>query len=64
MGAEGLIDGLALALELKFGAAAAPVIAEVRQISDLAQIEAIMAKIKSAESLDEVRSVYSPPPEI
>jgi len=62
--AEGLIDGLALALELTFGATAAPVIAEVRQISDLAQIETIMAKIKSAESLDEVRSVYSRPPEI
>ena len=62
--AEGLIDGLALALELKFGVAAAPVIAEVRQLSDLAQIEAIMAKIKTAESLDEVRSIYSPPPEV
>jgi hypothetical protein len=62
--AEGLIDGLALALELKFGAAATPVIAEVRQIADLAQIESIMAKIKTAESLDEVRSVYSPRPEV
>lgn len=62
--AEGLIDGLALALELKFGAVAAPVIADLRQISDLAQIEAILAKIKTAESLDEVRSVYSPPPEL
>lgn len=62
--AKGLIDGLVLALELKFGAAAAPVIAEVREITDLAQIEAIMAKIKTAESLDEVRSVYSPHSEI
>jgi hypothetical protein len=62
--AEGLIDGLALALELKFGAAAAPVIAEVRQITDLGQLEAIMAKIKTAESLDEVRGISSPPPEI
>lgn len=61
---EGLIDGLALALELKIGAAAAPVIAEVRRITDLAQIETIMAKIKTAVSLDEVRSAYSPPPEI
>jgi hypothetical protein len=61
---EGLIDGLALALELKFGAAAAPVIAEVRQISDLVQIEAILAKVKTAESLEEIRSVYSPPPGI
>jgi hypothetical protein len=62
--AEGLIDGLALSLEPKFGAAAAPVIAEVREISDLAQIETILAKIKTAESLDEVRSIYSPTPEV
>jgi hypothetical protein len=55
---------LALALKLKFGAAAAPVIDEVRQITDLAQIEAIMAKIKTVESLAQIRSVYSPPPEV
>jgi hypothetical protein len=62
--AEGLIDGLALALERKFGAVAAPVVAEVRQISDLVQIEALLAKVKTAKSLEEIRSVYSPPPEI
>jgi hypothetical protein len=44
--AEGLIDGLALALERKFGAAAAPVIAEVCQLSDLAQIGASWRKSK------------------
>ena len=57
--AEGLIDGLALALELKFGVAAAPIIAEVRQIADLGQIEAIMAKIKTAESLSELNPIMS-----
>lgn len=60
--AEGLLEGIALGLELKFGAAAEPVIAEVRQISDLALIEAIMAQIKMASSLDDVRRIYTPPP--
>jgi len=57
--AEGLLEGIALGLELKFGAAAEPVIAEVRQISDLALIEAIMAQIKTASSLDDVRRIYA-----
>jgi|SRR6266545_1663777 len=58
--AAGLLDGIALALELKFGDAATPVIAEVRQMSDLALLEAILAQIKPATTLDDVRRVYAP----
>jgi hypothetical protein len=49
------LDGIALALELKFGAAAQPVIDASQQITDLAVIEAIMARIKTAQSLAEVQ---------
>jgi len=59
----GLLDGIALALDLKFGDAAAPVIAELRQITDLAQLEAILAQIKTATTLDDIRRAYTPAPD-
>ena len=58
--AAGLLDGIALALDLKFGAAAAPVIAEVRAITNLALLDAILAQIKTASTLDDLRRVYAP----
>jgi hypothetical protein len=57
--ATGLLDGIALALDLKFGDAAAPVIAEVRQLTDLGLLETILAQIKPAATLDDVRRVYA-----
>jgi hypothetical protein len=57
--AAGLLDGIVLALDLKFGDAAAPVIAEVRQLTDLGLLEAILAQIKPAATLDDVRRVYA-----
>lgn len=57
--AAGLLEGIALALDLKFGDAAAPVIAEVQQLNDLVLLEAIMRQIKPAATLDEVRRVYT-----
>jgi flagellar biosynthesis/type III secretory pathway protein FliH len=56
----GLLEGIAFGLDLKFGDAAAPVIAEVQQLNDLALLEAIMRQIKTATILDEVRRVYAP----
>ena len=58
--AAGLLDGIALALDLKFGDAAAPVIAEVRELTDVSLLEAILGQIKPAATLDEVRRVYAP----
>ena len=58
--AAGLLDGIALALDLKFGEAAAPVIAEVRQLTDLSLLDAVLAQIKMAATLDDVRRVYVP----
>ena len=57
--AAGLLDGIALALDLKFGEAAAPVIAEVRQLTDLALLEAILSQIKTAATLDDLRRMYA-----
>ena len=56
----GLIDGITLALDLKYSDAAASVIAEVRQLIDLALLEAILAQIKTAATLEDVRRIYAP----
>jgi hypothetical protein len=58
--AAGLLEGIAFGLDLKFGNAAAPVIAEVQQLNDLALLEAIMRQIKLAAKLEDVRRVYAP----
>jgi hypothetical protein len=57
---EGLLDGIALALDLKFGDESQPVIAEIRQLGDLAIIQAIYDAIKTAGSLDALRRIYAP----
>jgi predicted transposase YdaD len=56
---EGLLDGIALALDLKFGEAAQEVVAEVRQLTDVTLLEAILGQIKAAATLDDVRRVYT-----
>jgi hypothetical protein len=54
-----LQDGIALALRIKFGEANGAVVDEIRQIADLATLEAIMAHIEAAPSLDAVRQFYA-----
>jgi hypothetical protein len=56
---EGLREGIILALELKFGDAAQPIIAEIREVNDLGMIEQIMARIKTAPTLGDVRRIYT-----
>src|SRR6266498_6005683 len=58
--AEGLIEGIAGMLDLKFGDAAQSVIAEIQTITGLESLERLKAAIKPAQSLDEVRRVYAP----
>ena len=55
---EGLIQGIAGMLDLKFGDAAQPVIAEIREIGELGILEQILGRIKTAPTLDDVRQVY------
>jgi hypothetical protein len=56
--AEGLLEGIAGMLDLKFGDAAQPVIAEIRKIGELGILEQILGCIKTAPTLDDVRRVY------
>jgi predicted transposase YdaD len=60
--AEGLIEGIAGMLDLKFGDAAAPLIAEIQAITDLEILERVKVGIKPAQTLDDVRRIYTPPP--
>jgi hypothetical protein len=60
---EGLLDGIALALEIKFGPAADALMPEIRVINDLTTIQAIYDRIKVATTTDEVRAVYARPTE-
>ena len=57
---EGLIEGIAGMLDLKFGDAAQSLISEIQSITDLETLERLKAAIKPAQSLDEVRRVYTP----
>jgi len=60
---EGLLDGIALALEIKFGQAGVDLMPEIRQLEDLTTIQAIYERIKTAAIPDEVRAVYARPSE-
>ncbi|MBD2492575.1 cytosolic protein, partial [Aulosira sp. FACHB-615] len=54
----GLLEGIELGLELKFGASSLFVMDEVSQIYDIEQLRKIKEGIKTATSIDELRSIY------
>ncbi len=58
---KGLLTGLELALEVKFGDEGRRVADEIRQIRDVAVLEAIAERLRTATSVDEVRAVYHSP---
>lgn len=52
--AEGLRAGIALALELKFGEQGLALIPTLAQISDLTQLEALLAQLRTAATIEEI----------
>ena len=52
----GLLTGLGVALNLRFGEAGAELLPLLRQIEDAARLEAILQRLQTVSSLDELRT--------
>jgi hypothetical protein len=53
-----LLDGIELALRIKFGEGGQAIVPEIRQITDLEVIRAVYDRIETARTVDDVRGVY------
>ena len=53
-----LLESLALGLELKFGDEGLEIVPEVSQIEDVEQLRAIQSRIRTAQTLAELRQFY------
>ncbi len=59
---EGLLTSISLVLELKFGPPGVALLPEIEALHDVTILQAILASLKTATTLDEVRRVYAAPP--
>ena len=55
---QGLLEGIELGLELKFGSEGSGLFPEISQIEDLEQLRAIQTGLKTAATVEELRSIY------
>jgi hypothetical protein len=54
----GLLDGIEIALRLRFGAASQGLMPEIRNLTDLGVIRAVLAGIEPARAIEDVRATY------
>jgi hypothetical protein len=55
---EGLLEGIALGLKLRFGVPGLALLPEIREIQDMAVLEAILKGLETAGELDTLRRLY------
>ncbi|MBD2255931.1 hypothetical protein H6G14_32780 [Nostoc parmelioides FACHB-3921] len=55
---ESLLKGIALGLKLKFGTPGQNLLPEIEQIEDFRLLESILSAIETANTVDELRSIY------
>lgn len=55
---EGMLQGISLTLEIKFGSEALNLMPEISQIQDVEQLRAIMASLKTVTTLEQLRQIY------
>jgi hypothetical protein len=58
---KGLLPGIEVSLELKYGAAGLQLLPEIKEITDVATLEAVLQAIKTAANPEELRRVWAPP---
>lgn len=55
---RGLLEGIEVGLELKFGSEGVEILPEIYQIEDVDRLRAIHKGLKTVQSLEELRRVY------
>lgn len=55
---QGLLEGIALGLKLKFGAAGLALLPEIREVQDVAMLEAILKELETADELEALHRLY------
>ncbi|MDL1972901.1 MAG: hypothetical protein LWW78_06625, partial [Deltaproteobacteria bacterium] len=55
---EGLLKGVKLGLELKFGTEGLKIYPEIEEIDDVDVLEAISEAIRSAKNIEEIKEIY------
>jgi hypothetical protein len=55
---KGLVEGIAISLELKFGSEGLTILPEISQIQDVDILRTILTSIKTVNTLEELRQIY------